>query len=201
MQIRSYRGFSLSCTHLLLLFLFTGGIQKASAHPHMWIDVQAKFMLTDSSLSGFYLYWTFDEMNSAMFTETYDANANGRFEPSEIRKLEDETLTRVAEGNYYTAFVWGNKFFKINSIEKFSATVLPDHRVQYSFFIPCDIPMENIADKEVSLFFEDPTMYIAFELQKKMIQVSSTDRWLGSISFGKIDYIDRIILSLKRARR
>ncbi len=178
---------------LAILFLLPALNQ---AHPHMFIDVSAKFVLTDSTLAGFHVYWRFDEMNSAIFTDEYDKNGNNQFEPDEVHEIEKEAFLRVADQNYYTAFVWDNKFYKIRKCEKFNVVVGPDGAVRFSFFVPCEFETEEIIGKEMTLFFEDPSMYIAFTLQKDLIQVSTNERWHGKINFGKIDYVECVHLRL-----
>ena len=37
-------------------------VQAVYAHPHMFIDVMMKFVLTETGISGYYVYWDFDEM-------------------------------------------------------------------------------------------------------------------------------------------
>lgn len=179
-----------------LLFFFPA---VTEAHPHMFVDVSAKFVLTDSTLAGFHVYWKFDEMNSAIFTDEYDKNGNNQFEPNEVREVEKGAFLRVADQNYYTAFVWDNKFYKIREFEKFNALVGSDGAVRFSYFVPCNFAMEEIVGKEMTLFFEDPSMYIAFTLQKDLIQVSTNEKWLGKITFGNIDYVEcaHLLISAK----
>jgi ABC-type uncharacterized transport system substrate-binding protein len=165
----------------------------------MFIDVMAKFMLTDTSLAGVHLYWDFDEMNSAVFIEEFDVNANGRFDPDEVGAIEQGAFAAVAASNYFTAITWDTKGLRIRTVERFSATIRPDNRVRYSFFIPCDIALDAIAGRDIYVAFEDPTMFVAFTVLKDMIQVGSTDRATGTIRFDTSDYVERIVLNITRS--
>ncbi|MBD3355997.1 MAG: DUF1007 family protein [Chitinivibrionales bacterium] len=178
-----------------LCLLATG----AGAHPHMFIDVRAKFMLTDTSLSGVHLYWDFDEMNSAVFIEEFDRNRNNRFESDEITAIEQGAFAAAAASNYFTAITWDTKGLKIRTVDRFSAGIRPNKQVRYSFFIPCTILLDDIIDKDITVSFEDPSMFVAFTLVKDMIQVGGTDRVSGTIRFGKADYLEHVILTISRS--
>ncbi len=181
-----------------LIALFA--IHAAQAHPHMFIDVMAKFMLSDDCLRGITLHWYFDEMNSAMLLEDFDANKNGRIEPEESNSIFENAFSAAASSNYFIAVTWGSRALKIRKIEQFQVSVQPDSRLRYSFYLPCDIPLDDIIESgELSVFFSDPSLFVAFTIIENMIQVSRTDQVSGAISFGKVDTIDRIILTVSRS--
>jgi ABC-type uncharacterized transport system substrate-binding protein len=172
-----------------------------SSHPHLFIDVMAKFMLTDSTLSGFNVFWDMDEMYSASLIDEFDLNRNNRFENEEFNKMEREAFSFSARSGFFIVFTWGKKLLKINKAENFVAVIQPDLKVRYCFFIPCDLPLAEIAGQDIVVFFNDPSMFIAFELKKELIQVSTNREWEGSIGFKKDDYIDLIVLSIKRKQQ
>jgi ABC-type uncharacterized transport system substrate-binding protein len=159
----------------------------------------AKFMITDTSLAGFWVYWDFDEMNSEMLIDEFDANKNRKFEPAETRKIESEAFSFALQNNLFIAFTWGTSFLKIRKAEKFTATISPGGKIRYSFYVPCDLAAQSLFNKKPTMFFEDPSMYIAFDLKKSMIQCSTADSVKCSVSFGKLEYVDTIILSLSKA--
>lgn len=76
---------------LLPSFFFT----SIFAHPHLFIDVPAKFAINDSGLSGIYTYWKLDEMNSALILDFYDKNNSGKFEKSELIEILKYTLVNI----------------------------------------------------------------------------------------------------------
>jgi ABC-type uncharacterized transport system substrate-binding protein len=188
------------CVTLGLLLFTTMMVlpTKSSAHPHMFIDAMVKFMVTDTSLAGFYVYWDFDEMYSASLRDEFDTNGNKRFDPDEVEKIFSNAFSFAANSNYFTVFAWGTSFLKIRKTEKFIATIRPSSTVRYSFYVPCDIPLDDIDGEEVSMLFDDPTMYIAFTLKKDLVQASNTDKVATSIRFAKADYLDRIVLTVRR---
>ncbi|MFP4014177.1 MAG: DUF1007 family protein [Chitinispirillaceae bacterium] len=184
---------------LLILVIFCAALMNtAHAHPHMFIDVMSKFMVNDSALTGFYVYWDFDEMNSAMLIEEFDKNGNGRFEKEESDLIEKNAFSYSANHNFFITFTWDKKALKLNKVDDFLATVANNSKVRYSFFVPCDIPLDDISGKDVTIFFQDPSMFVAFELNRKLIQASSTKEWTSTISFDKMDYLESIILTITK---
>jgi ABC-type uncharacterized transport system substrate-binding protein len=171
----------------------------AHSHPHMFIDVAAKFMITDTSLAGFWVYWDFDEMNSETLIDEFDANKNRRFEPAETGKIESEAFSFALQNNLFIAFTWGTSFLKIRKAEKFSVSIATGGKIRYSFYVPCNLPAKSLISKTPTLFFEDPSMYIAFDLKKPMIQCSTADKLKCSVSFGKLEYTDAVMLTFSKA--
>ncbi len=164
----------------------------------MFIDAMVKVICTDSTLAGFYVYWDFDEMNSAILIEENDRNKNNRFEKKEYKNIEENAFSYCAKSDYFTVLNWEDTYHPITKVERFTAKIIANNRIQYSFYIPCNIPLSKIEGKKIKLFFEDPTMYVAFSLRKKLIQVNKIDRLLTTIAFGKVDYLECIYLTIKR---
>lgn len=178
-----------------IIILFPIFPKHVVAHPHMFIDVSMKFMLNESGMSGIYTYWKIDEMNSTQLIDYYDKNRNGTFEKNELIQILKFTLPNIQN---MTTISWGLNFFDLQKVEKFNANVNNKKNVVYSFFIPCTISVKEISDKKITVYFEDPTIFIAFDLKKDLIQVSSNEHINGTVTFGKIDYIETVILYLKR---
>ena len=173
-------------------------IVPAAAHPHLFIDVMAKFLLTDSTLTGVNVFWDLDEMTSSGLIEEFDLNHNNRFEKEEYNKLEREAFSYAAQTNFFTVFTWGKKMLQITTVKHFIAAVQPDFKIRYSFFIPCDLKLNDIAGEKIVMFFSDPSMFVAFELNKKMIQVSWNDKWAVTVTFEKEGFNELIVLNVQR---
>lgn len=173
-------------------------VLESLAHPHIFVDVMAKFILTDSTLSGVNVLWDFDEMTSAPLIEEFDINGNGRFEKQEYLTLEREAFSYAANSNYFTVLTWARNLVQINSIKQFTAIILPDKKIRYSFFISLDIKLTDIGNEKVVLFFNDPSMFVAFDLKKNMIQSSENSFWSGEIKFEKQHYYDIVVFTPKK---
>lgn len=185
----------------LLIFLLCTFSASVSAHPHLFIDIMAKFMLTDSMLSGVNVFWDFDEMYSATLIEEFDVNGNGTFEKPEYVNIQKEAFSYTANSNYFMVVTWKKNLLQVTETKHFVATILPDKKIRYSFFVPFDIRLSDLADTKLVMSFNDPSMYIAFDLKKKMIQSGRNNVWEGTVSFEKEDYYDLIIFRVKRNAR
>jgi len=166
-------------------------------HPHMFIDVSLKFMLNDSGLKGIYVFWDMDEMNSAWIIEEQDKNRNGTFEKNEQIRIYNEAFSNAAAQNHFMRVSWGLKMLETVQAQKFTASIGPGGKVIYAFYVPCKIHLREIADREILVLFDDPTIYIAFTLKKKLVQVSTNNHVKGAIAFKTIDYLDAAILTLE----
>ncbi|MBN1308057.1 MAG: DUF1007 family protein [Chitinispirillaceae bacterium] len=182
----------------VLPFVLWLPVLPLSAHPHLFIDVMAKFMLTDSTLSCFNVFWDMDEMYSASLIDEFDLNRNNQFEKEEYSKIEINAFSHAVRSGLFIVFTWENKLLQINRADHFVASIQPGGKVRYSFSIPCNLRLSELAGRKIVVFFNDPSMFIAFDLKKELVQVSTNSLWEGTIHFGKEDYIDHIILSLSR---
>lgn len=183
------------CTLVFLLCTFSVTV---SAHPHLFIDISAKFMFSDSILSGVNIFWDMDEMYSASLMEEFDLNKNGTFEKSEYTSIYKDAFSYAANSNYFMVVTWGENLLRVVETKRFVARILPDKKIRYSFFVPFDIKLQEIADDKLVMFFNDPSMFVAFDLKKKMIQSAQTSQWAGAVSFEKEDYYEIIVLKVKR---
>lgn len=194
-NLKSRRNYNrLYITLLLLSFFFS----YSFSHPHLFIDVSAKFTLNDSGLSGIYTYWKLDEMNSAIIKDFYDKNSNGIFEKNELIEILKITLDNIQN---VTSLSYGTKLLSVEKVERFNAVYNSEEKIVYSFFIPCDIPYRELKGKKLTLSFHDPTIYIAFTLKKELIQVSSNKCLIGKVNFREVNYSDAIIFELKRKKQ
>jgi ABC-type uncharacterized transport system substrate-binding protein len=176
---------------LLLPFFFA----SVFSHPHLFIDVSAKFAITDSGLSGIYTYWKLDEMNSAIIKDFYDKNNSGIFEKKELIEILKITLVNIQN---VTTISYGTKFLSVEKIERFNAVFNGEEKIVYSFFIPCNISYKKLKGKKLTLRFSDPTIYIAFDLKKELIQAFTNEYLVGKISFRVVNYTDAVVFELKR---
>jgi ABC-type uncharacterized transport system substrate-binding protein len=184
--------------HRSVVFLLSVLLVPVSAHPHLFIDIMAKFMFSDSTLSGVNIFWDMDEMYSASLMEEFDLNKNGTFEKSEYTSIYKEAFSYAANSNYFMVVTWGESLLQVAETKRFVARILPDKKIRYSFFVPLNIKLQEIADDKLVMFFNDPSMFVAFDLKKNMITPAENGGWKGTVSFEKEDYYEMIVLKVKR---
>jgi ABC-type uncharacterized transport system substrate-binding protein len=186
---------------MTMIFLVGSMAMTTGAHPHLFIDVMAKFMFSDSTLSGVNVFWDIDEMSGASLIEEFDFNHNGSFEKNEYDSLYSDVFSWVAKTNYYMEVTCGNSLVKLTKSERFVASILPDLKVRYAFFIPFNIRITDLINKKLIVLFEDPSMFAAFELKKKMISAGMNSEWKGVVSFEKEEYYDLIVLKVEKRQQ
>lgn len=179
---------------ILISLIFISFISiPVSSHPHMFINIAMKLMLSDTGLLCIHTYWEVDEMNSAIILDYYDNNNNGRFEKNELVQILKITLPSICD---VINISYGLESIETEEIKKFNAVVKNKETVIYSFVIPCNIHIKELTDKEVIIMFQDPTMYIAFDLKKDLIQVSHNNNIECLFSFRTIDYTEAVVFRL-----
>ena len=193
--LKSLRNYDRLYKAFLLLFFFYTSI---FSHPHLFIDVSVKFSINDSGLSGIYAYWKIDEMNSTMIMDFYDKNNSGKFEKSELIEILKYTLINIQN---VTSLSYGTKFLSVERVEKFNAVLNSENKIVYSFFIPCDIPFKNLKGEKLTLYFSDPTIYIAFNLKRELIQVSANKYLIGKVGFRVVNHSDAVVFELRRKKQ
>lgn len=183
---------------ILISLIFISFISiPVSSHPHMFINIAMKLMLSDTGLLCIHTYWEVDEMNSAIILDYYDNNKNGSFDKNELLQILKHTLTTISD---VTNISYDLESIETEEIKKFNAVVKNNKKVIYSFVIPCNIHIKELANKEVIILFQDPTMYIAFDLKKDLIQVSHNNNIEGLISYRTIDYNEAVVFQLVKKK-
>ena len=144
------------------------------AHPHIFIDVSAKY---DDKEQRLYMQWLIDDASSELMKFDYDTNRNNHFEPQEVKKLLDK------EG--YGMFFYRADFFlhPKHSIEDLDATIV-DGRVFITF--ETDSRSSNfieVWDEEILFSFhikdisglayrEVDEGYFGLRLEKRLMQIA-----------------------------
>lgn len=183
----------------ILLFYFFAGNTCTEAHPHMFIDCSATFKFDSTGLAGIYIYWKFDEMNSAVILLDFDKDKNNELSKIEQIGIYNRIFKNSAKYNFFTHIGYGIELPKIKEVQQFKASIKDKKHLLYSFYIPLNLSIEKIVNGLMWVYFEDATMFAAFDLKKNLVQVYNKNSDIEtSLSFGKMDYIDKIILTIKK---
>ncbi len=168
------------------------------AHPHVFIECGVEFCLCDSGLAGMRITWQVDQLNSAWIVKEFDHNGNGRFDPGEQKSVREQFVSGSSKANYYTRLTYGLHRLDTVTVEQFHASIRDGAFVVYSFYVPCNFTTRSIGNRPVYLTFEDPTIYMAFDVVRKRVSVRESDRIGGAVSFSSEDYSEVIVLTLTR---
>ncbi|MDG5814860.1 DUF1007 family protein [Chitinispirillales bacterium ANBcel5] len=187
--------FQKSVKAALLMLLFSISLL---AHPHLFIDVSARFVINDSGLDGIQVLWEIDDMNSAMMVEHYDRNSDGVFDESERAEIE-KVFNNLSMYNYYTTVEVDGRGYDFGRVENFVPSITHQSRIQYAFFIPVSVSFDVKESKEITITFSDPEIYTAFFLDKNLIQATSDESFSTDLSFRTRNFAETIVLEIFRS--
>ena len=105
-----------------------------TAHPHVSLDARLEFEFDGTECRGFWVEWNFDPFFSATVIGDFDANRNGRFEDSEIRRVHDGAFINLRKYGFFTLIRRGSRRISPESVESFKAEIR-DSRLVYRFFV------------------------------------------------------------------
>lgn len=136
----------------------------ASAHPHVWVAVQATVAYDGGNVKGLQQRWTFDDMYTAMAIQGLDKNGDGTYSREELAELAKINIEGIQQFDYFT-------FAKLGE-EQRKFVIPTDYWLEYkdnvltlNFMLPLEQPVPaQTSGFSFSIF--DPTYFIAFDLAK-----------------------------------
>ena len=151
---------------LLALLLMPAGI--ASAHPHVWVNVETQILTgPGQEITGFRHKWTFDEMYSEFAVNGLDANGDGTYSAEELQPLAQTNVEALKDFEYFTFAFQGKDKLPLDE-------PAPDYRLEYKnklltlyFTLPLAAPVPREKFKDFSFVVYDPSMYISLTLDKQ----------------------------------
>ena len=127
------------------------------SHPHVFVHTAVDAVFDDKGLAGFRVRWVFDEMFSSMIRMDYDKNGNRRFEPSEVKALEEGAFSNLKNFNYFVHVDIQGKPFEVKYVKDFTAEIKGE-KMLYAFFVPCPVPATD-RFKDIRVAVYDPEFY------------------------------------------
>ena len=154
----------------VIIFLVLLVFAKTSySHPHEFANVELKLNIQKDNTIFIQVSWEFDEISSLMLIEDFDKNRNGKFEISEIIKVEQDAFEVLKEIDFYTYMTMNKSKHAIKSYKNFNVSI-KNYKVIYEFTIlEKKVTEEKI--KDFTLFFADSDNYTAFFLKKENIRI------------------------------
>lgn len=147
---------------LTVIFFFTITITSWS-HPHLFIDVQLDFVISDQGIDGIRHHWTLLKSFSSNIIEKYDRDKDGTFNKSEKNSIYNEVFKNTLKYYYYTYIEIDGIEYVAQRINNFDP-VIDSGKVIYNFTIPCRIQAEKV-QKNIEIAVLDKTGYISFALR------------------------------------
>lgn len=144
------------------LGLFAG---NASAHPHVWVTMQAMVLYENGKIAGFQQRWTFDDMYTAMAVQGLDVNGDGVYSRDELKELAQVNIDGLKEFGYFTVAKLGETKLKL-ALPKDYWLDYKDNILTLNFTLP--LAEDVLADAQgFSFAVYDESFFIAFDYAKE----------------------------------
>lgn len=138
---------------------------SASAHPHVWVNVETTVQYANGTITGLTHKWSFDDMYTAMAIQGLDANGDGVYSKEELAELAKVNIESMKEFNYFTVAKLGGNELKFKAPEN-AWLEHKDNVLSLYFTMPFEQPV--LAEAEGLTFaVYDETFFIALDLIEK----------------------------------
>ena len=153
-------------TWIIAILLFGCVTAQAQAHPHVFITPKAVIMMNNHFLSQVNVEWDFDEMSSALYLESCGSDNNGIWNLifPQTQLLADGR--QAARSGYYTYVEIDGTLISNLILADFTSDFI-DGNLRCRFTLNIN---QNV-DKTFKIWFDDPTIYNAFDVQRGNFQV------------------------------
>lgn len=138
----------------------------AFAHPHAFIDVYLKLKNSSKSVQTLEFKWVIDEMTSSMLMMDLDTNQNGKVEKDENTQIKKFYFDSLAEYNYYTHILNGDRKIPINP-KKFKTGITKDGRIYHTF----EVTLSVKSLKDIKIDFYDEDFVVAMMIKDSFINL------------------------------
>jgi ABC-type uncharacterized transport system substrate-binding protein len=127
-----------------------------SAHPHVWVDVQAEVVLAAGVVDGVWTEWTFDDMFSQLILTDNDPRGTGKIDDKINAAIKKTYFDNLKNYDYFSHLVVGKRTLNVPVPQKFQASVTPEGRVKYRFYLPLGV---SIGQSTFSVSFYDDSYF------------------------------------------
>lgn len=136
----------------------------ASAHPHVWVTVEATVAYTGGKVVGLQQRWTFDDMYTAMAIQGLDKNGDGKYDREELAELAKVNIEGIKQFDYFTHARLNENELKFAEPTDFWLEH-KDNVLTLNFTLPLQQPFAA-ETPGFSFAIYDPSYFIAFDFAK-----------------------------------
>ncbi len=144
--------------HALVPLVALAMAPSVSAHPHVWLEAGTGFRLENGRIVAVEILLRFDALTSATLAADFDRDRDGRFDPVETARLEQEVLGALAELDWLCRLRIGGRSARLEPPRAFRAE-LADGIVSFRFERALVTPADP-RDGPVALTLVDPSWYV-----------------------------------------
>ena len=156
---------------VLMVLSATG---RAAAHPHVFVDAEIGFAITDSRVSALRISWTYDEFTTLVLFDILDLDADGD------GVLNEDDLANVAAGETeWPEHYNGDVYMEISGDpivldRPFNASAeMQGDRITVRFDLPLREP-HDLSGDTANLRLSDPSYYYAYTVTGATVALPGT---------------------------
>lgn len=141
------------------------GVAPASAHPHVWVNVETTVQYDKGTVTALTHKWSFDDMYTAMAIQGLDANKDGTYTKEELAELTKVNIDSMKEFEYFTHAKLGGRELKF----KDPVNAWLEHKdgvLSLYFTMPFEQPVLSDAEG-LSFAVYDETFFISLDFVEK----------------------------------
>ncbi|MCR4282845.1 MAG: DUF1007 family protein, partial [Bauldia sp.] len=145
---------------LIALFAAPGGVERAEAHPHVFVDAKAEIVFdAQGRITAVRNIWQFDEAFTSYATLNLDANNDGELSQEELEPLAKTNVESLQEFDFFTYLTIGeHEVTFVPPTEYFLQ--FHDQRLTLYYTLPLATPAAVEAPAKLEVF--DPEYFVAF---------------------------------------
>jgi len=151
------------------------------AHPHVWVEVRAEVTIAAGFVEGVWTDWTFDDEFSQLILADNDPTG-GKVDAKINAAIKKSYFDNLKEYSFFSHFILGKRDLEVPAPQKFQASVSPQGKVSYRFFLPLGIRLD--AKTPLAVSFYDDSYFTDMEFIKKApFALTVTDGGKASVTF------------------
>jgi ABC-type uncharacterized transport system substrate-binding protein len=135
-----------------------------SAHPHVWVTMEATLLYENGAFVGIRHKWTFDEYYTTSAIEGLDKNKDGVYDRAELAELAKVNVDALKDFDYFTFPTLAGQAQKLGAPKDYWLEH-KDGALSLLFTVPFASPV-LVDAKGLAFSVYDPSYFIAFDLAK-----------------------------------
>jgi ABC-type uncharacterized transport system substrate-binding protein len=152
------------------------------AHPHVWVEVKAEVTVAAGFVEGVWTDWTFDDEFSQLILADNDPGGTGKVDAKMNLSIKKSYFDNLKTYSYFSHFILGKRDLEIPAPQKFQASIGPQGKVTYRFFLPLGIRLD--AKTPLAVSFYDDSYFTDMEFTKKApLTLTVTDGGKAAVTF------------------
>jgi len=160
-----YRSIPVSILWIISLTL------NANAHPHVFIDLYSNISYNQQGIDAIEIEWQFDRFSTQIILEDCDDDGNGRIDPDDMPAIQQNYGDSLSQENFFAIIHSGEEQISSVTSSLKDAAIKKGYAV-FSIFLDVDIPFQE-REQFLTLNFEDPSLFIAFAVNKKKPSITT----------------------------